>query len=70
MTLLEEAEKPAAVLRAEALGHTVTWDPPAALTATLRWTCKPCGAAVLDHQGTIYGSAVERHCLYPAGRLS
>lgn len=42
--------------------HTLQWDPPAALTAALRWTCTECGAALLDYQGTIYGSATEHDC--------
>lgn len=52
----------AAVTRAEALGHWVEHDPPAAMTAARRWTCARCGAAVLDYLGNIYGSAVEKMC--------
>lgn len=48
---------------AERLGHTVENDPPAALTATERWTCKRCGSAVLRAgTGNVYGSAVEETC--------
>jgi hypothetical protein len=42
-------------------GHTPEWDPPAGLTAALRWTCV-CGDAVLDYQGNVYGGATERDC--------
>lgn len=48
--------------RATALGHDMEWDPPAAVTATSRWTCKTCGSAVLDYRGNVYGSAIEKTC--------
>jgi hypothetical protein len=44
------------------LGHTLEWNPPHALTSARRWTCKTCGAAVLDYHGNVYGSAVENTC--------
>lgn len=52
------------VLRAEALGHIVEWDPPSGLSSASRWTCtnRRCGAAVLEYNGNIYGSAVEKTC--------
>lgn len=53
---------PEAVRRANARGHAVENDPPAAMTAAKRWTCVKCGATVLDYRGNIYGSAVERDC--------
>ena len=49
------------VARSLSLGHDPVWDPPAAMTATRRWTCS-CGAAVLDYRGTEYGSATEGRC--------
>jgi hypothetical protein len=49
-----------AVEEAEANGHEMEWDPPAALTAAERWTCKSCGATALDYRGTVYGEAVEK----------
>ena len=51
-----------AVAKAQELGHTVEWDPPAALTRARRWTCTCCGATVLDYCGNVYGSAVEMTC--------
>ncbi len=48
--------------RATDLGHTPEWDPPAAMTAALRWTCTECGATVIDYCGNVYGSATERGC--------
>lgn len=50
------------ITKAEALGHTVESDPPAALTRGERWTCTACGDAVLRYGNVIYGSAVEREC--------
>lgn len=47
--------------KATDLGHAPVWDPPAAMTAALRWTC-PCGATVLDYRGNVYGSATEQAC--------
>lgn len=47
--------------RAEALGHTVKWDPPFASSAS-RWTCTRCQAAVLKNRGHVYGSAIEKTC--------
>lgn len=57
-------DKPEAVRRAESRGHHVTFDPPAGMTGTLRWTCTEteCGRAVLDYNGNIYGSAIEDDC--------
>jgi len=55
---------PAPPRRATDHGHQPEWDPPAAMTAALRWTC-PCGATVLDYQGNVYGSATERDCSGP-----
>lgn len=49
------------------LGHTPVWDPPAAMTAALRWTC-PCSATVLDYRGNVYGSATEKPCAHAAAR--
>jgi len=54
--------KPEPVVVAEALGHAVEWDPPAALTEARRWTCSRCGDAVLDYRGNIYGGAANRSC--------
>jgi hypothetical protein len=51
-----------AVTKATELGHTVEWDPPAALSAARRWTCTACGSAVIDYNGNIYGSATEITC--------
>jgi hypothetical protein len=52
--------------RAADQGHTVTWDPPAALTSIgIRWTCTACGRAVLAREGEIenaYGSALTTLC--------
>ena len=42
-------------------GHAPKWDPPAGMTAALRWTCA-CGATVIDYRGNVYGSATERDC--------
>ena len=53
--------EPAAPAPARQLGHEPVRDPPAAMTAIRRWTCS-CGSAVLDHRGTVYGSATERRC--------
>lgn len=62
----EPTAVPAAVTRAAEFGHKAEWDPPAnVLTAARRWTCK-CGATVIDYQGNIYGSAVERSCSRPS----
>jgi hypothetical protein len=46
-------------LRAARLGHTVEWDPPAALTSIqARWTCTRCGATlIVAADGTMYVSA-------------
>lgn len=49
--------------KATDLGHAPVWDPPAAMTAALRWTC-PCGATVLDYNGNVYGSATTRRCAH------
>jgi hypothetical protein len=45
-------------------GHTVVWDPPAALTSVrCRWTCARCGQAVLQAaEGHLYGSALDGAC--------
>lgn len=44
-------------------GHRLDWDPPAALTAMRRWTCRTCGDAVLQRpDGSTYGGAAERTC--------
>ena len=51
-----------AVVKATGLGHTVEWNPPAAITAARRWTRTACGSAVLDYDGRIYGSATEITC--------
>lgn len=51
-----------AVTKAAELGHTVEWDPPAALTAVRRWTCIQCGGTALDNRGHIYGDATEKTC--------
>lgn len=52
---------------ATGLGHTVEWDPPAALTSLRsRWTCVRCGNAVLHARaGHMYGSAIEGPCAGP-----
>lgn len=43
-------------------GHRVQIDPPAAITATRRWTC-PCGrAALLSGSGIAHGSALTENC--------
>lgn len=42
-------------------GHTLEWDPPAALTAVRRWTCWGCGDAVLLNGNHAYGGATERN---------
>ncbi|KAB8186908.1 hypothetical protein FH608_046310 [Nonomuraea phyllanthi] len=49
------------VQHAEALGHTMEWDPPFASSAS-RWTCKRCEAAVLQNRSHVYGSAIEKTC--------
>lgn len=46
--------------KATSRGHAPQWDPPFA-SAALRWTC-PCGAAVLDYHGNVYGSATTKDC--------
>lgn len=46
---------------AVANGHDLHWDPPAAMTAALRWTC-PCGDAAIRYGTNEYGSATERPC--------
>ena len=51
-----------AVAKAIENGHTVEWDPPAAITAVRRWTCTRCSDAVLDYHGNVYGGAVGRTC--------
>lgn len=45
-------------------GHNLAWDPPAAMTAALRWTCRhyDCGAAAVRYEGNEYGSATEQTC--------
>lgn len=45
-------------------GHILEWDPPAALTATHRWTCADpqCGRAVLIRDNIVYGSATVEVC--------
>lgn len=48
--------------QAAALGHNVEWDPPAAITATARWTCTVCGEAVLQREDRVYGEAIEKTC--------
>lgn len=53
---------PAAPDVGHASTHQLAWDPPAAITAALRWTCTVCGHAVLDYAGTVYGSAVDSPC--------
>lgn len=58
---LPEYEEPA-VAAATEKGHTIEWDPPAALTAARRWTCRRCGNAVLDYQGNVYGGALQITC--------
>lgn len=50
------------------LGHTLTWDPPAATGAVQRWSC-PCGAYVLRAGETIYGSATVTPCHLADERL-
>lgn len=52
-------------LRAEALGHTVEYDPPFGMTRGERWTCtnRLCGAAVLRYDNNIYGSAATETCV-------
>lgn len=54
----EVAWKREPVRVAEALGHVVEWDP----GAQRRWTCGPCGRAVLQVGTNIYGSAVTDVC--------
>lgn len=51
-------------LRAARRGHTVIWDPPAALTGGIeRWTCIHCGDAVLNRPGYgLYGEALKADC--------
>lgn len=44
------------------LGHVLVWDPPAAFTATKRWTCRECRRAVLVCGPTVYGSATTERC--------
>jgi hypothetical protein len=44
------------------LDHDLEWDPPAAMTAAKRWTCRACGSTVLDYLGNVYGSAAEQAC--------
>lgn len=48
--------------KGEADGHDLEWDPPAAMTAARRWTCRTCGNAVIDYCGNVYGSATEQPC--------
>lgn len=43
-------------------GHTLEWDPPAAMTAADRWTCTVCGRAALRYSGNEYGGAVSNPC--------
>lgn len=53
---------PAPPPRAIELGHALEWDPPAALTAAMRWTCVICTATAIDYCGNHYGSATEGTC--------
>lgn len=61
-------------LRAARLGHTVDWDPPAALTSTIqaRWTCVhlDCGATLMVGHDRLWGDALEpcRH-VQPAAEV-
>jgi hypothetical protein len=55
----------AAVIKAEQLGHALEYDPPAAITAVYRWTCKNCGAAALVNGTVAYGSALTEACAPP-----
>lgn len=43
-------------------GHVLEWDPPAAFTATRRWTCARCGDAVLVNGSVVFGSATREGC--------
>ena len=43
-------------------GHRLEWDPPAGLTAALRWTCGDCYATAINYDGNEYGSAVNDRC--------
>ncbi len=51
--------------RAADRGHVVVSDPPHDLSAGRRWTCRKCGAAVIDYRGNVYGSAIEQDCPIP-----
>jgi hypothetical protein len=56
------SEIPAEVLAKAKPGHVLENDPPAAMTAAQRWTCKTCGDAVLRYESIVYGGATERTC--------
>lgn len=45
-------------------GHDLAWDPPAAMTAARRWTCRrrDCGAAAIRYEANEYGTACEQTC--------
>lgn len=43
-------------------GHNLEYDPPHALSAVRRWTCKTCGDAALVNGRVEYGSAIENAC--------
>lgn len=47
---------------ARRFGHTLDWDPPAAITAIRRWTCRDCSSTLLDDRGHLYGDAIEQTC--------
>jgi hypothetical protein len=55
-------QPPAAAVRN---GHTLDWDPPHALSAALRWTCRHCFATALNYRGNEYGDATEVECPGP-----
>ena len=48
-------------------GHDLEWDPPAAMTAALRWTCRACGASAIDPLGNEYGDAIHDTCTKTTG---
>ncbi|MFD3568499.1 hypothetical protein [Streptomyces sp. NPDC058667] len=43
-------------------GHSLDWDPPAAITAVDRWTCRECSATALRYRLVEYGDATEVRC--------
>lgn len=49
-------------VKGNSAAHALEWDPPAALTAALRWTCTRCYATLIDYHGNVYGDAISDPC--------